>query len=293
MEKLKKCFGDFNLTWLKLIIFAILAGVYTAIMAIIPVLKDTSFADITISFEVWILFGVFIIMNSKSPLDSALKCFVFFLISQPIVYLIQVPFNTLKWGIFVYYKTWFIWTLLTFPMGYFGYYIKKDKWWGLFILTSVLLFLGMYHYSKFLREAISFIPHHHLLSAIFCIITMVLYPIVMFNDKKLQKIGVVISIIIIIVSTAIVFKLGKSSYNTSLFSSDGDMGIPFDDTYKVYFEETGNEAHIEYYENLDCYMVDVRLRRLGMQHLVLESPDGVKTIFEVDVKRDTYKVSKK
>ena len=95
MEKIKKIFGEINITWLKLIISAIMIGIYTALMALIPTLKYTSFHDITVTFEVWILFGIIIIMNSKSAVDSALKCFVFFLISQPLVYLIQVPFNSL------------------------------------------------------------------------------------------------------------------------------------------------------------------------------------------------------
>lgn len=51
---MKKLFGEINLTWKRTIIFAIIASVYTAIMAMIPMAKDTSFADITISFEVWI-----------------------------------------------------------------------------------------------------------------------------------------------------------------------------------------------------------------------------------------------
>ena len=96
---MKKLFGELDLTWKKLIIFAIFIGVYTGVMAIIPSTKDTSFRDISISFEWWVLFGTLIIINSKSPLDSALKCFVFFLISQPIVYLVQVPFNPYGWGI--------------------------------------------------------------------------------------------------------------------------------------------------------------------------------------------------
>lgn len=78
MKKIKNIFGNIDLTWKKLIIFAIIAGVYTAIMAIIPIAKDTSFSDLVTTFEVWILFGIFIIMNSKSPKESALKCFVFF-----------------------------------------------------------------------------------------------------------------------------------------------------------------------------------------------------------------------
>ena len=54
------------MSWKKLIIFAIIAGVYTAVMAILPIAKDTSFADITISFEVWILCGIFIIFNGNT-----------------------------------------------------------------------------------------------------------------------------------------------------------------------------------------------------------------------------------
>ena len=184
MEKLKKIFGEVNLSWLKLVIFAIIAGVYTAIMAILPITNNTSFADITISFEVWILFGIFIIMNSKSAKDSALKCFIFFLISQPLVYLIQVPFSSLGFGIFVYYKYWFIWTLLTIPMGFLGYYIKKDKWWGLIILTPILVLLGL-HYKKFLGETLYSFPNH-LLSMIFCVITLLTYHYVYLKIRKTE-----------------------------------------------------------------------------------------------------------
>ena len=112
IKTLKKLFGGINLTWPKLIISAIVAGVLTAVIAMIPELHYTSFNAITVTLEVWILFGIIIIMNSKSNIDSALKCFVFFLISQPLVYLIQVPFSELGWGLFGYYRYWFIWTLL-------------------------------------------------------------------------------------------------------------------------------------------------------------------------------------
>ncbi len=101
---MKKLFGEINLTWKKLIIFAIVAGIYTALMAIIPIFKYTSFETIVATFEVWIFFGIIIIMNSKSNKDSALKCFVFFLISQPIIYLLQVPFSWQHWNLFSYYK---------------------------------------------------------------------------------------------------------------------------------------------------------------------------------------------
>ena len=49
--KLRKLFGGLNLTWPRLIVFAVIAGVYTGLMALLPAAKDTSFADISISFE--------------------------------------------------------------------------------------------------------------------------------------------------------------------------------------------------------------------------------------------------
>ncbi len=40
---MKQLFGGMNLTWKKLIIFAVIAGVYTAVMALLPITADTSF----------------------------------------------------------------------------------------------------------------------------------------------------------------------------------------------------------------------------------------------------------
>ena len=156
---MKKLFGSIDLTWKKLIIFSIIIGIYTAVMAILPITYDTSFRDISIQLEWWILFGIIIICNSKSPKDSALKCFVFFLISQPLIYLIQVPFSNLGWLIFMYYRYWFIWTLLCLPMGYIGYYIKKNNILSVIIILpmiAVLTYLGL----GYLNSALEVFPHH-------------------------------------------------------------------------------------------------------------------------------------
>ena len=108
---MKKIFGQINLTWTKVIILSIFMGIYAALMAMIPAVQDTSFSDLTVTFEVWIFFGIFIIMNSKSAKDSALKCFVFFLISQPLIYLVQDIIN--HSNLFVtYYRFWVIWTII-------------------------------------------------------------------------------------------------------------------------------------------------------------------------------------
>ncbi len=291
MKKVKKLFGGINLTWTKLIIFAIIAGVYTATMAIIPIVKDTSFADITITFEVWILFGIFIIMNSKSAKDSALKCFVFFLISQPLVYLLQVPFSWQGWNLFSYYRYWFIWTILTIPMGFIGYYMKKDKWWGLLILTPMLIFLGT-HYIGFLGKTIYNMPYH-LLSTLFCIVTLLLYPICIFNDKKIKIMGIIISSCIILVATIIVL-FNNTEYNTIILTNGGEAGAIFDSSYNVYLEDSKyGKVHIRYDEGLEDYVVDAEFKRAGKTNLILEDTNGNKTIFELDIKSNSYDINKK
>ena len=294
---MKKLFGGINLTYPKLIIFAVIAAVYTAVMAIIPITSDTSFRDISISFEVWILFGIIIIMNSKSPVDSALKCFLFFLISQPLIYLIQVPFSHMGWQIFTYYKTWFIWTLLTLPMGFIGYFIKKDKPWGLLILSPILALLA-YHYGNFLGETRTFFPYH-ILSTVFCLVTLILYPLVLFQDKTIKKIGLVISIVFILAATAYVFVKGPTSYKTSLMSNGyridetGEV-IHFDDTYKVYLKDKSyGELSIGYEEGLEDYLINADFRKIGKTEFTIEAPDGTKTVFTIDIGRDTYSFEKK
>ena len=287
---MKKLFGGLNITWLKLIIWAIIAGVYTGAMAIIPAARDTSFADISISFEVWILFGILIIMNSRSAFDSAAKCFVFFLISQPLVYLVQVPFSRMGWGIFTYYPPWFRWTLLTIPMGFIGYYMKMDKWWGMLILTPMLLFLG-YHYSSFLRETISFFPNH-LLSTIFCLVTLFLYAFYIFDDKKVRTIQVVIAAVIVIVMT-VIGSSGKSYYNTTVLVSGGSSNTVFDDSYTVSLEdEAYGKVFIVYEENIEDYMVNAEFKKTGDTKLILESPEGEKIVFDLTIYRDSYHIEK-
>lgn len=287
---MKKIFGELNLTWTKIILFAIIAGVYTAIMTLLPITKYTSFRDIAISFECWILFGIIIIMNSKSAKDSALKCFVFFLISQPLIYLIQDIINHTSL-FFTYYRYWFIWTIACLPMGYIGYYMKKDKWWGLLILIPILILLG-FHYYGFLSESFSFFPSH-ILSCLFCVLSLIIYPLYIFKDKKIKNIGLVISTLIILIATILVICNGKITYNTTLLTSNGEDKVYFDDKYKVYFsDDSYGKAYIVYEKNIEDYMINVEFSKLGKTQLIIESPDGEKITYDVIVKRDTYEINR-
>ena len=179
---MKKLFGGIDLNWKKIIIFAVITAVYTATMAIIPITKDTSFRDIAATLEWWILFGVIIICNSKSPKDSALKCFVFFLISQPLIYLLQVPFSWQGWNLFSYYRYWFIITLFTIPMGYLGFYIKKDNFLSIIILLPMLILLAILGIG-FINSALNNFPYH-LLSGIFCFVAIIFIILGVLNKRK-------------------------------------------------------------------------------------------------------------
>lgn len=291
---LKKLFGGLKITWPRLILFAAICGVYTGVMTLIPGTMDTSFRDISISFEWWILFAIILIANSVSPLDSALKVFVFFLISQPLVYLVQVPFHPDGFGLFRYYPGWFQWTLLTFPMAFVGHYMKKDKWWGLLILAPMLLFLGG-HYLSFFGETLHFFPNH-LLSALFCAVTLILYPLYLFRTKWIRIAGVAFSVLIILGATVYgLLDTSSHTYNTSLLLSGGETtGIEYDDSYKVYLEdEKYGEVYIDYEESIECYLVKASFKKTGKTGIVLESPDGEKYEYDLTIERSSYDVKRR
>ncbi len=291
---MKKLFGKLEISWWKLILFAVICGVYTGIMAMLPIARDTSFQDISITFECWIFFAIILIVNSKSPLDSALKVFVFFLISQPLVYLVQVPFNEQGFGLFRYYPSWFRWTLLTFPMAFVGHYMKKDKWWGLLILSPMLAFLG-YHYFSFFGEAVHFFPNH-LLSTIFCAATMIIYPLFIFHDKKIRLIGLSISLVLLLAFTIYGCMDQRShAYDTQLLPSGSETcGIEYDDSFTVSLaDESFGTVEIVYLDNIESYMIHASFTNTGKTELILEAPTGEKYVYDLTVERSSYRVKRK
>ena len=285
-KPVKKWFGGIDLTWPKVILAAMAAGIFTAAMAMIPALHYTSFHTITVSFEVWILFGILIIMNSKSNLDSACKCFVFFLISQPLVYLIQVPFSQLGWQLFGYYRNWFLWTLLCFPMGFIGYYMKRGKWWGYLILLPMIL-LTAYSYRTYFSDFQFYMPKY-ILICVFCACAMILYPIVIFDDKKIRTVGAAIGGIAVVVLTVICL-LNPPVYSTEIMGN-GEK-YTFDDTYKVSLaDEKYGSVEIIYLDVIEDYMVHAEFKKAGKTVLTLESPSGEKAEYDLFIERNTYEI---
>ena len=130
--------------------------------------------------------------NCRKPLESALKTFVFFLVSQPLIYLLQVPFSSVGWQIFNYYRTWFIWTLCTFPMAFIGWYITKRNWLGVLILAPVLAFLGMTAWQCG-AECVRSFPRM-LIAALFCVAQIVVYVLAFFPKAWQKAAGIVIPV---------------------------------------------------------------------------------------------------
>lgn len=283
---MKKLFGGINLTWKMVIISAVVIGVSVGLLNSVPQLYDTTITDIATYFDFWIFCGLFIVMNSKSNMDSALKCFVFFLISQPLIYLVEVPFNSLGWGLFVYYKTWFIWTILTIPMGYIGYYIKKDKWYSLLILVPLLLLLGSGINITITNFKYSF--PKHVINLLFIIASFIMYPILLFNDKKIKLAGLIISIVIMLI-----FGIGpivnSSTYDTTIKCSDEN--IVFDDTYKAYLEDKSfGTLDISYNKDIEVYCIDASFKKQGDTRVILEDSAGNKEDYDIHIGKNTFSV---
>lgn len=289
MKKIKKIFGNINLGWTKVIIAAVVAGAYTALMATLPQVQETSLHTIVATFEVWIFLGILIIMNSKSNIDSALKCFVFFLISQPLVYLLQVPFNRLGWGLFQYYKIWFIWTLLCLPMGYIGYYIKKDKWWGYIILLPMIM-LTANSYKQYLSYFTYCYPYFILIS-FFCAAIMIIYPNVLFNNKKIKTVGTVISAVLIVGITIMVI-INPLRYSTEILNTVDGKNIT--NEYQVSLtDDIYGDVSVEYFESIESYMVHADFKKKGKTELVIKTPDEKIKRYDLIIKMYSYEINEK
>ena len=169
--------------------------------------------------------------------------------------------------------------------------MKKDKWWGLLILTPMLIFLGI-HYSRFLGQTIYNFPYH-LLSTLFCIITLLLYPICIFSNKKARVAGTIISVLIILIMSIITL-FNNTSYNTVVLTNNGKEGAVFDNTYKVYLEDLRyGDVFIKYDDGLEDYLIEAKFKKAGRTNLILEDSNGNKEIYEIDIKNNDFDINKK
>ena len=251
---LDRMYGGLSMSWLFVILLAVGTAVLTSVFLILPVFKDTSFNRMGVYFEAWIFFAVLIMANCKKPLESALKTFVFFLISQPLIYLIQIPFSSMGWGLFGYYKYWFIWTMLTFPMAFVGWYITKRNWLSAIILAPVLAYLGRVFYESCMHCIRNF--PNLLVTALFCLLQIILYLIAFLPEWK-QK----LVIILIIAGTIVILAVDTSSIdvNSSVFlpndpilTESAVVETEKDSPAEITIENTGEDSMIHIHATKEC-----------------------------------------
>ena len=226
MKQLKHYFGEQNITWANVILLAIATAVYTAVINLIPALKNTSFQDIAVYPDAWFLFAIFIIVNCKKWWEASLKCFVFFLISQPLIYLIEVPFSALSWGLFQYYKYWFVVTLLTLPGAAIAFQLKKKNWLSVLILSVATGYLSAACITHF-DSALAHFPYH-LLSAIFCLALSIFFVFVLLDRKehRAAALGIIAAVIIALAASTWIFTGGST---TELLLEEGRWTCTIED----------------------------------------------------------------
>lgn len=207
---MKKLFGNLKMSWIAVIVFAIIAGVYTGAVMLVPALEGTSFQDIGIYLEWWVIFAVIVVVNCQKNWEAALKCFVFFLISQPLVYLTEIVLGSLDFDMAksYYLSTWLPMTFLTLPGGFIAYYCKKQNVLGGVILglgNTIELVFGMYY----LRNAIVNFPHH-LLSACVCFAAVIIMTLCIQKEKKNRIIAFSLPVVLAILLAVFSMATGRS-----------------------------------------------------------------------------------
>lgn len=248
-----KLYGGIPMSWPVVILSAVGVALLTAVFLVAPVFQNTSFERMGVYLEAWIFFAMIIMANCKKPLESACKTFVFFLISQPLSYLLQVPFSWQGWGLFRYYGYWFVLTVLTFPAAFIGWYITKKNWLSLLILAPVLVYLGITAYQSGLH-CIHHFPYL-LITLLFCLLQIVLYGIAFLPGvKKLIGFAVAVLAAVALALTSRTLEVNAANFlpGDPILTESAAIVMQEDPNLVVTIERTGQDS-----------MVRVQAKRYG------------------------------
>ena len=271
---LKKAFGQIDMKWWKVILFAVIMGVYTGLISLwVP--PANWYHSIAETLERWVLPTVWLIVNCKKPLEAALKTFVFYLISQPLVYLIQVPFAEMGWGLFGYYRYWFYITLLTFPGAFIGWFIKKNNILSGLILSVVLVILAM-EGVMYLKGCLQGEIGNNLGGLIYCVVVIFFLTFVILSDWK----AIVVALVIPIAAFVIFFFLKVAGHN-SLLTIGGYLDKQ---TYPITFDWSAESSAP------DIIKAEVKENGAGEPDLIITVyKEGETEVTLTDAEGKTYK----
>ena len=167
--------------------------------------------------------------------------------------------------------------------------MKKDKWYGYLILLP-MIWLTALSYMGYFSDFLFSSPRYSLIT-IFCAAVMILYPVAIFKDRRIRAVGAAIGGVAVVVLTVIGL-MNPPIYDTDLILSGEEY--QFDDSYTAYLEDRGyGEVEIIYEEGIESYIVHAELRRAGETVLIMTSPEGETSEFDVQIERNRVNVDKK
>ena len=212
---------------------------------------------------------------------------MFFLISQPLIYLIQVPFSWQGWHLFSYYKYWFIWTILCLPMGFIGYFINKKNIISMIVLLPALFLLAFEGLGYF-SAVVSNFPHH-LLSFLACFLIIIFVVLNLFDRTKLKVITLLIVTIFSIIYVALNGGIINAEYET--FKTLDNYGIDFaGEVHVTYFSGTA-QGNVELVNSTDeIHSVKISGRKNGKYEFAVTDENEKEYSFEYHYDKDTKNV---
>ena len=235
---MKKLFGGLKMSWLTVVLFAMAAGVYTGLINQVPFLADTSFRDIAVSYEVWMLFAVIIAVNCQKPLEAACKVFVFFAISQPLCFAVEIPWIG-KVQALSYLNLWVKQILLTFPGGFVAYYAKKDNWFGAVTASAGAGFEAVF-LTAYASRLMADFPHH-LLTVLLCIFVIYCFVFLLIQKKACRIFAIIVVLAVIGIfgyMTCSVFYTASAQlpegYNSYTLAVNDGSTIDIDSAHQVF-----------------------------------------------------------
>ena len=184
MSLFDKLFGGLRMSWPAVVLFGVGAGLYAGVMGSIGPLEPTSLHDICVTMEWWVIFAFVIATNCEKGWECALKTFVFFLVSQPLIYAVEVLAGTLVLDRAIYYYTaiWGPATLLTLPGGLVAHLIGRQDPLGAVVLglgDTLMVVTGCSYVVKLLQQ-----PPFHLLTVILCFGSVVVMTLAIQKEKR-------------------------------------------------------------------------------------------------------------
>lgn len=167
--------------------------------------------------------------------------------------------------------------------------MKKDKWWGYLILLPILA-LTATSYLQYFSNFQFYMPRFILIT-LFCACAMILYPVVIFDNKKIRIVGAVIGCAAVIAMTVIGI-MNPPIYSTEIMGNNEEN--PFDDSYTAYLaDESLGEVEIQYMDSVEDYMLHAEFKKAGDTVLTMISPNGEKPEYDLHIERNTFEYIKK